>query len=414
MSPNFGSKASRWSLLIAAAVGMGLSSGLARAADNVLAPSPILMDDEAPAPKPLLTQGLEAIGAGKFLSDTGITVGGYVQGSWTYNASDPNSATNAERGFDFENQDLTFNGVSLFVARDIKATPDKFDIGFHLEALYGADARFTHSNGLFDDNQHGDVQYDLTQAYVEVAVPVGRGLLLNIGKFITPIGYEYVDPTKNTLFSHGYLFNFGAPYSHTGVTGTYSVSDELTVMAGLARGWDQSTDDNNGAIEFLGSATWAPEHSQWTHTLTLSVGPQSADNYGYRTELDALCTYKFTDKWSFGGEAMYGIQADVPGTNDDYSQWYGLAVYPSYDLCSHASLNGRLEWFSDVDGTRGVGATNAFEVTLGVSFFPLAGVNPVDKAFKIRPEIRFDYADDRVFNGDYTQTTFAVDAVLAF
>jgi len=259
------------------------------------------------------------------------------------------------------------------------------------------------------------MQYDITQAFVEVAVPVGRGLTLNIGKFITPIGYEYVDPTKNGLYSHGYLFNFGAPFSQTGITGKMPISDQVTVMAGVTRGWDQSLEDNNGAIDFLGQVEYKPD-SQWDTYLTLSVGPQQADAYGYRTLLDGLIYYTMNDKVTIGGEAMYAIEADVPGTSDDYSQWYGLAVYPSYTVCPHAILNSRLEWFCDNDGVRGVGANNVFDVAIGVSILPLASERHIGAAFKIRPEIRFDYADDKAFdNGNaYSQTTFAVDAVLAF
>ncbi len=393
------SVAARCALALAAAVGFGA----VRTA----------MGDEAP--QPLLTQVLNDAGAGKTLDDAHIKVGGYAEGSWTYSASDPKNPTIDGRGFDFENQDLTLNAIGLFAERAVDASKGVFDIGARLDLLYGGDARFTHSNGLFDDNQHGDEQYDITQAFIEVAVPIGRGLTLNIGKFITPIGYEYTDASKNTLYSHGYLFNFGAPFSQTGITGKYSLSDQVTVLAGVTRGWDQSLEDNNGAIDFLGQVEYKPD-SQWDTYLTLSVGPQQADSYGYRTELDALVYYTLNETWTFGGEAMYAIEADVPGTSDDYSQWYGAAVYPTYNLSSHVTLNGRLEWFSDNYGVRGVGANNAYEVTLGAAFMPLAGQKYIGTALKIRPEIRFDYADDRAFdNGSaYSQTTFAVDAVLAF
>lgn len=397
-----------------AAVLAGLGSNLSSA-----------QEVEATEPRPLLTGAMESAGINQPLKDAGITVGGYAQASWTYNTSSPHTQTITGRGFDFENQDLTLNGLQLTLERAIEASKDKFDIGFRVDVFYGADARFMHSNGLldnkgfvFDAAEDGDTgpneQFDLPQAFVQFGVPVGRGLLVTVGKFITPIGYEYVDPTKNTLYSHSYLFNFGAPFSHLGVTGKYSLSDELTVVAGLTRGWDQSIDDINDDIDFLGQINYKID-SQWDTFLTLSTGPQTEGSNGWRTLLDALVYYVPNETWSFGFEGLYGVEAGVPGTGDDYSQFYGVAVYPSYKIAPGLSVNGRAEWFSDVDGIRGVGSNNVYEATIGLTWAPFANVNEtIGEAFKIRPEIRFDYADDPVFDGSRSQTTFAVDAVLAF
>ena len=391
-------------LACAAVVGLGLVAVNAARAD------------EAPeAPKSLLDRTLAGNDGTKFFSDAGISINGYAQGSWTHSISNPSGNTIVGRGFDFENDDLTLNGVALDIHRDIEATPDKFDIGFGIDTLYGGDARFTHSNGLFDDNQHGDEQYDLTQAYVTFGVPLGRGLLITAGKFVTPLGYEYVDPRNNTLYSHSYIFNFATPFSQTGITGRYNVSDNLHITAGFTRGWDQSTEDDNSHIDFLGMIEFSPD-KQWNYTLVLSSGPQQAAGEGWRTVLDGLVTYHMDENWTFGGEAIYGIEADVPGTGDSYSQWYGAAFYPSYKLNEFVSLNARGEWFSDVDGTRGVGTPNVFEVTLGCSIFPLVKTELGD-SLKIRPEIRWDYAPgDSIFDSgtDHDQTTIAIDAVFAF
>ncbi len=414
-------------VLLAAAVGLSaLLAPAARADSGGLTISPIYTDGEGPSP--LLTTALNDARVGHYLTDMNIKVGGYAQASWTMSFSNPPGDIITGRGLDFENQDLTLNGVGLFVERGVDASQKKFEVGFRVDVLYGGDARFTHSNGILDnkgfvfnatrDQDTGpDEQLDLTQAFIEVAVPWGNGLTLNIGKFITPIGYEYVDPTKNTLYSHGYLFNFGAPFSQTGITAKYSLTPEWIVMAGVTRGWDQSTKDNNSAVDFIGSIEYKPTDSAWDTSLTLSTGPQGSFNYGYRTEVDALIYYTPAEsKWSGGAEIMYGIEADAPSTGEDYSQWYGAAIYKSYAACGHISVNSRAEWFNDSDGVRGVGANNVYEITLGVTLMPLADNKAIGTALKIRPEIRFDYADQKVFD-DFSQrgqTTFAIDAVLAF
>ena len=38
--------------------------------------------------------------------------------------------------------------------------------------------------------------------------------------------------------------------------GYYTINDSWSVSAGITRGWDQSLEDNNGAIDFLGGVTY--------------------------------------------------------------------------------------------------------------------------------------------------------------
>jgi hypothetical protein len=376
---------------------------------------------EVKEPKPLLMSTLEEnTGFGKWLVDHGMTIDGYAQLSFTHSFSSPPGDVIDGRGFDFENDDLTLNGIAVNFHKDLEPNTEKFDIGHGLDLLYGGDARFTKSNGLFDSSGFAfdgegdgpDQQFDITQAFVTFNVPVGRGLLITAGKFITPIGYEYVDPRKNTLYSHGFLFNFGAPFSQTGVMGKYNLSDEMKVSAGITRGWDQSLEDTNGKIDFLGTIEYAPD-DQWSYTLVLSTGPQSDSPDGWQTVVDALIGYTMDDHWYFGAEAMIGYEADVPG--DDSAWWYGVAVYPSYKLTDMISLNGRAEWFADPDGARGVGADNVFEFTAGVAIQPFVNTD-YGNILTIRPELRWDIADDDAFDGgtDDQQVTFAIDAVFAF
>jgi len=76
----------------------------------------------------------------------------------------------------------------------------KFDWGFRVEWIWGGDARLIHSNGLnFYGPGNADVggqldgpdeQFDLNQAYAQFALPVGSGLTITAGKFVTLLGYE--------------------------------------------------------------------------------------------------------------------------------------------------------------------------------------------------------------------------------
>lgn len=391
-------------------------------ADLSLTPT-VYADDTTPAPpaKPL-TALLNKAGVGQTLSDNNITVGGFAEGSWTYNFDNPGSHVNTGRVFDFEDQDLTLNQIDLYVDKSVDATKGKFDIGFHVEGIYGADARLIHSNGLdfygpgdasSSAQQYPQNQFDLVQAYVTMAIPVGSGLTLQAGKFVTLLGYETINPTTNPFYSHTYMFGYAIPFTQTGILGTYSVTKDIAVTAGITRGWEQSLKDNNGAIDFLGSVSYTI-NQKWTAILNLTCGPQQADNTGnYRTVVDLILKYKMSDNLSLALNADYGYEAHA-AADGNAGQWSGVALYASYTIDPRFTLNGRLEYFNDDDGARGLG-NELYEATVGVTCKPFPD-NQWASGFEVRPEIRWDYCNHSLFDaGDNnSQVTFGIDGIYQF
>ncbi len=112
---------------------------------------PQLLDD-APAKRPL-GQLLDRVGVGKTLDDAGITIGGYVETSWTISDSAPPANNISGRVFDFENQDLTLNQIDLYLERLVDPSKGRFDVGGRIEAIYGGDSRLIHSRNI--TNNHG-------------------------------------------------------------------------------------------------------------------------------------------------------------------------------------------------------------------------------------------------------------------
>src|SRR5207248_2019887 len=82
--------------------------------------------------------------------------------------------------------------------------------------------------------------------YLDFFLPVGNGLNIRVGKFVTLLGQEVINPTGNALYSHSYLFGFAIPFTHTGAYATYSFSDAVTVDFGISRGWEQGFEQNSG------------------------------------------------------------------------------------------------------------------------------------------------------------------------
>jgi len=368
-----------------------------------------------------LMLAMDQAGLGACLDKLGLKVSAYVEGSYTFNFNNPPGNVNPGRVFDFESNKALMNQSELLLHRDVDTAGKEFDVGFTVELLYGADAGFIHSSGLFDyyaDPRSPENQLDLPQAYLSMFVPVGGGLTVNAGKFITPFGQEYVNPTLNTLYSHGYLFDYSSPTSHTGVEGIYKIDDAWSAMLGVARGWspDETFRDNNGAPDVLGYVAYAP-NDQLALQVNVIGGPeQYHNNVDYRYLFEFLANYKPSkdSPWKFAAQADYGFEQNANVYVGGTAYWYGVGLWASYAVNKYLSINTRGEWFEDDGGSRTGLTGNFYEVTAGLGITPL----PEDKWLKglvIRPELRYDISEKAAFN-DFTrhdQATFAIDAYLA-
>ncbi len=398
-------------------------------ADNPVAPAtptPTPVADAGPT-SVLNEYGLNKVGAGKFLTDAGIKVGGSIEGSYTYNFRAPRNEINEGRVFDFEHNAARLNQLALQIARPVDvaaaAKAGKFDIGFGIDMMYGSDGRLIHSNGLagYNSATHPINQFDLTQAYLDFIIPVGNGLDIKVGKFVTLFGNETIAPVAsvtgssgNALYSHSYNFGFGIPFTHTGVIATYALNDKLSITGGFTRGWEQSTKDNNGSIDGLASVVYTLS-DEVKIIGNGSIGPQRTHNSkDYRYLVEGIVAY--TPKKSpisFAVDGLFGWEEHASLTGKT-AYWYGVTGYVGYTISDMLTLNGRAEWFRDDGGSRLGLSANFFEATAGVSIKPFYK-DKIGQNFQIRPEVRFDYADKDAFGGGNhkTQATAAIDAVFA-
>jgi hypothetical protein len=218
------------------------------------------------------------------------------------------------------------------------------------------------------------------------------------------------------------MFGFAIPFTQTGVMMEYKLSDDFLLDAGITRGWDQTSKDNNGGPDFLGELTWTPQESdflkKWKAILNLSEGPQgNHDNSDWWTVLDLVVNYAATDKLALGLNADYGDAPHVAGFAGA-AQWYGVAGYGDYVLNDYMTANLRAEYYGDSKGFT-IGAThshqNLYEATLNVAFKPFPS-NAIGQNLQIRPEVRYDYSEKLFFKGGakHDQFTFGIDAFFVF
>jgi putative OmpL-like beta-barrel porin-2 len=386
-----------------------------------------------PTPSAPLMNLLDQAGVGKPLRDLGLNLYGYVEGGYFYDFSAPHHEDGPTfMGYNKFKNSFILDNISLNLERAVDPTKRQFDIGFRVEGLYGADAAFIHSNGMFDD-QTGRNQWDLLQAWVDVTLP-GIPMRIRAGKWIELAGFEnysaniynaFGDPARN-FYSHSYSFLYAEPGTQTGVLFTYVYSPKWTFEAGFTRGWNQSTRDANNTLDFLGRIIWAPsDKTAVTFVMTegpefpIGVGPNQppGDNGHWWTYLDLVVTQKITDQFSAGVGIDFVNAPEIPGLSGGAKQWGAVDGYLSYAVDPHFTLNTRLEWYRDAANGFSYGgpvSANFYSASFGVAIKPFPE-NAFLSHLLFRPEIRYDHSSRAVFdNGDKDQVMFSADALFTF
>lgn len=389
---------------------------------------------ETPTPEPgLLMSLLGKAGLAKLLDKAGINLYGYVQGGFFYDISSSSRNSGPTYiGLNSYKNAAILDKISLNAERTVDATKKKFDVGFHVEGIYGADASFVHSNGIAD-SQTSRYQGDLLQAYVDITIP-GLPVRIRAGKWLALEGFEqfsaniygaFGDPAR-ALYSYSYQFLYAEPSTQTGVLVTTVLSPQWSFDVGFTRGWNQSIRDANGVLDFLGRVAFTPS-DKTSFTLVMTAGPEyptgfgnnlpKGDKHHWWTALDLVVTQKITDKLSLGLGIDYVYAYKIPGLTGGGKQWGGVAGYASYVIDPRFTLNTRLEWYIDAADGFSNGApvsANYFAITAGVAVKPFPNHRFLSK-WLFRPEIRYDHSDQPVFNnGDKNNWTCSVDALFTF
>ncbi|HUB13295.1 MAG TPA: outer membrane beta-barrel protein [Acetobacteraceae bacterium] len=440
--------------------------------------APALAQTTAPAPSaPAATSGTATTPAAAPAAPAapppglwinGIHFGLQLEGGFTANPANPNDGVNFGELFNDRANQPQLNQLLLTINKPTDPNATGFDWGFKLQGMYGSDARYTHSLGVFDMNPGPgwENQFDVVEAalLLHIPGPTSGGTDVTAGLYPTPLGYEVIDPSGNPFYSHSYIFSFGLPLKHTGIMATTHVSPLLDIYYGIDTGVNttfvQGVGDDNSApaglagfglnmmggnLTVLALTHIGPENS----TLLLNTFGYSANDY-LRFYNDIVVTWKATPKLTLVTEANW-IRDDFDGFftkgKPSPANAYGVAQYFEYTLSDIETVNVRAEIFRDDNGffvaafpnnvglgnnnfvgaelgvpgatgagTGGVGTTYG-EITVGMTFKPNLPA-PIT-GLLIRPELRVDSAltGGHPFGTNATassQVTIASDFVLTF
>ncbi|MFN7988478.1 MAG: porin [Thermoanaerobaculia bacterium] len=367
-----------------------------------VAPSPRASAEEpaaAPSPAPAAPRPwYETIG-----------VNGFVTTSWSWNFNRPASGTNQLRVFDFDDNSIKIDGAELVVQK-VASAPG--EAGFRVDAMAGASIpRVTAASGLFRDESGEAGDFDLQQAFVSYVAPLGSGLRLDAGKWLSHCGYEVVEGYDgyNDNATRSFLLGYAEPATHTGLKATYTFSGTVSAMVEVVNGWDNVEDSNSSKSIAAQVALTLPSNA--TLFLNAVVGPERAGNDGdSRTFLNLVGTWKLGTLSALGLDAVWATEANAAGPGLD-ATWGGVALYGRLGLNPSFALVLRAEVFDDPDGVRTGTPQTLSELTLTPELKLAPGL-------VFRADLRLDHSTRDVFEKGIgfttTQPTVLLNALYFF
>jgi len=309
----------------------------------------------------------------------------YLQGGYTYNFRNPDSGTNEQRIFDQKANSFLIDLAQIQFAKEAPVG----GLGYKLKVSFGETAKYIHSKGLGGPN---DV-VDLTEAYIDYRAPLGSGLGLRFGKFATYHGAEVIEARDNFNYSRSFLFNYAAPFTHTGFMAEYTFSKAFTADLYLVNGWDVTNDNNKGKT--FGARFVVTPIEPFTMNFGFMYGPEQSNNSSnYRFLFDWVGAFKATKNLTFMVNTDYANEEKGPLNSGKNSKWYGVAGYVKYDFTDWFSTSIRVEYFDDKDGVRTGIAQKLKEITITPEF-------RIVKNLLLRPEYRHDWSNKDGFDSQH-------------
>ena len=302
-------------------------------------------------------------------TDLGIKVHGLVDASYEHNFNQPINNVNLTRAWDNNGFQLTQGNLHIEKDGTVGFVTD-INVGQVANSISGVThySNFPGNSGGFGS---GGTWIDPTQFYLTYTLPLGSGIALQAGRFVTLLGAEIIPTYTNQNYNEtrSLLFTLGEPLTHTGVRGSYTFNDYVAFTGGVNNGWDNPAQLGNNGPNYEGELTlntkdknyalvvngiWGPNLVQTSSTIGGIVG-KSNSNLG---AIDPIMTLKpgFLPNTTFQTEYLYATE-NGPVVNGHSATWQGIAQYLVYDW-KQWEFATRGEWFEDMDGARTVEVFN--------------------------------------------------------
>ncbi|MEM6821636.1 MAG: outer membrane beta-barrel protein [Verrucomicrobiota bacterium] len=392
---------------IAGLFAMALVAGVARA--DVGAPAPSAKDLEKVVEEVNYVETAKA----------GVVLSGYVDVGYIYNFTGTSAGTRRGPNDGDAKGDFNVNAVKLTLEKPL-TDANEFQAGFRVDLMMGEDINTNGGNGGGLTTGFSSDTLLVEQAYVALRAPIGNGLDIKAGKFVTWLGYEVIERPANLNITYGNLFFNTIPLYHTGVSAEYAFNDIVDAGIAVTNGFNNdsttvgapaagNSEDGYGVMAKL-NITNPGGNANWYNAIYYGFG-----NGGLGLSNEDIFVWDSWGNWAptfADDKLLLGFNTDV-GVKDSETYW-GAAVYAKYQFTDIFSLAGRADYlhsdsetgaFNLVGGAGGSGNTDTWSYTLTAGFDLLENL-------LVRAEYRIDIDGD--FVADSPVNTVAVQAVYTF
>ena len=343
----------------------------------------------------------------------GIHFRGWVEGYYDYNFNNPtNAVVNAlspaivapnetiqGRTFDVHSNSFTLNLAEL----EVEKIPDRGQVGFKFDIAFG-DTQNIYNDTILagcptvvGNNPNCLSLFDKTfqQASVSYDAPIGKGLRIDFGKFVTHIGGETIEGVKNANSSHSFFYTYAIPFQDFGLRLHYDFNAKYYNELYVLNGWNTGFGINRGkTIGYTMSYMPSPKFMVVGNYLG---GPQQVNNTSNWRHLGDFQIYFNTPRFRTMTNIDVAQEANALGAGKDVS-WQGVAEVLRYRLNDHFDPSVRIEWYRDPQGfTTGTGLKNlnmmGYTLTLDTFLY-----SKEESKILLRPEFRYDHTNADFFS----------------
>lgn len=335
-----------------------------------------------------------------------ITINGVIEANYTFNFNEPSTNNNTFL-YNYKEGQLALNLAQITIAK--AATPSS-RAGFTLRLVEGEVKEY---NFLPDDKSI------ILEAYGTFLAPFGdRDLKVDVGQFVTHVGYETIDVGTNNFFSRNFLFQYPSPFYNAGIRAAYPLSDKVTVTGVLYNRYNGRNDSGNRDIapgfQVLANLSGSSQLILNGLASRENLGSSDAPNNKQQNVLDLIYSNQFTPSFKFVTEGLYRWGKDA---NDmSYDVW-GVAGYFLFNTGGGSVAGLRAEYLKQNDATTVIGLPESdFDIgSVTLTYDMKTGLFP---GMRTLFEYRYDFAKDPFFGGKNglkdSQSTLTVGQIYAF
>lgn len=312
-----------------------------------------------------------------------ITVGAWVETYFAWNFNEPENGVTAFRGFDARHNSFALSNAVVDTRWTAGAVSGRLALqtGDTPDIYYGPEAT-------------SDIRHIL-EATIAWKAPMGKGLTMDGGIFLSPIGPEGIPVKDNWNWSRSTLF-FGLPFYHAGARATYAVSERWNLTGGVYNGWNNVTDQNGRKSISLQGLYTRPD--KVTASILYFGGverPRGApEGQPWRNLFDSHITVTVSPRLSVLAHADAGFENTTFGR----ASWRGGALSARVKANEWLFIAGRADILDETIPSSPAGSASSL-------FFPTTRVQSLTGTFDARPadhvsirlEFRHDSAADPIY-----------------